>query len=57
MGYWRKRFGEASSTAGLGLIVSAITAYQTGGTNAVILAAVQAALGCLAVAVPEKGNK
>jgi hypothetical protein len=54
MGWLKKRFGEASTAAGFGLILGAANAYSVGGSQAAIA---QAIAGLLAICVPEKGNK
>jgi hypothetical protein len=51
MGWLRKRMGEGSSAAGLGLLIMALEAYQSGGTKAAIAAAVS---GLAAICLPEK---
>jgi hypothetical protein len=54
MGWLRKRFGEASTHAGLGLLAGAIDAYLSGGSKAAIAVAIS---GLIAVCLPETGNK
>lgn len=54
MGWIRKRVGEASTMAGLGVIGAAIEAYMAGGSKATIPVIVA---GLLAILMPEKGNQ
>ena len=52
MGWLKKRFGEASTMAGLGVIGTSIQAYVQYGNNAAIATALA---GLLAVLMPEGG--
>ena len=54
MGWLKKRFGEASTMAGLGIIVTSLQAYATQGNQAAIATAL---MGILACVMPETGNK
>jgi hypothetical protein len=57
MGWFRKRYGEASTKAGFGLILGAMQAYaQGGGTPAVVASVLMGVLGVQAVVTPEKGS-
>jgi hypothetical protein len=56
MGWFKKRFGEPSTHAGLGLIAVAIQGYLNGGQAGLIQAVITGVLGLGAVVLPEKAK-
>lgn len=53
MGWFKKRFGEASTHAGVALVANGLNDYLTGGSK---MAMFNLIFGLAAIAVPEKGN-